>query len=151
MTAANVRGSLDFDWNSPEFRMSRVADLHHRHVLERAKLLSAWSTVAIGESSGAIVRVSGSIEPVPGVYRDFLLLVPRSYPYGGPSARSVGWRCTGPHCYGKDEMCLWQAHQWSPRYTLAYAVAKTFVWIHKHELYLADGRWPGREQPHGGA
>jgi hypothetical protein len=138
------------DWNSPEYTVTADTKWRSdRFALEREKLLSAFSTVVIGEDGrGRILRVVGSIEPIPGVFRDFELIVPSRYPYAPPEAMSIGWECTGPHRYGDREMCLWRKRQWSPRYTLAYAVAKTFVWIHKHEVYLASGHWPGRQQPH---
>jgi len=52
------------------------------------------------------------------------------------------------HTYENNELCLWRQEQWSPRYTLAYAVAKTFTWIHKHDVYIYTYRWPGKGQAH---
>ncbi|MET9001900.1 hypothetical protein [Amycolatopsis sp. NPDC004169] len=139
----------DPDLNSAEFRLNEpVHSPHHRHQLEKAKLLAAWNTVVIGESSGLIVSVAGSIRTASGRIRDFYLTVPSNYPYGAPKAFAHGWTLSGPHRWGDSEMCLWQRNQWQKNHTLAYAVAKTFTWIHKHEEYLSTGTWRGNEQRH---
>jgi ubiquitin-protein ligase len=142
--------STDFNENSPEFRMSeRVRNNRERHSVEKDKLLSAWSTIAIDDSGGYIGMIAGAIQPFPqGLIRDFKLVVPDDYPYDPPRAFSVNWLLGGVHCYSDTEMCLWQINQWTPSYTLAYAVAKTYVWIHKHEEWLRSGIWPGNQQRH---
>lgn len=144
-----MTGPWDRDFNSPEFRLNEPAlSPRRRHQLEKAKLVAAWSTVVIGEVDGLIRSVAGSIQTASGRIRDFYLTVPASYPYQPPQAYSHGWTLSGPHRYGDSEMCLWQVNQWQKNYTLAYAVAKTFTWIHKHEEYLATGMWRGNEQRH---
>ncbi|MDA0169411.1 hypothetical protein OJ998_09970 [Solirubrobacter taibaiensis] len=136
------------DWNSPEYTMTAEDGRRDRFGVEERKLLAAFSTVIIAKQGGRITRIAGSIEPLPGVIRDFKIIVPERYPYEPPVALSVGWACTGKHRFSDSEMCLWRKNLWSPRYTLGYAVAKTFVWIHKHEVYRSTHKWPGREQDH---
>ncbi len=142
--------NLLWDFNSSEFRIEGlVSSLQQRHAIEAQKLVSAWSTVEIEQSNGIILRVAGSIQPIPrGAIRDFQLVVPSTYPYDGPKAYAVGWKASGPHRYEDNELCLWQRNQWQKNYTLAYAVGKTFIWIHKHEDYLRSGIWRGKEQRH---
>lgn len=137
------------DLNAPEFRFpsGRCTRLQ-RFAMERERLLKTWDTVAIGERLGVITTITGVCEPIPGVIRDFRIAVPESYPYDGPEAFSVGWLLQGPHQFPNQRMCLWRENDWTPARTLAYAVAKTFVWIHKHEVYLSTRKWPGREQQH---
>jgi hypothetical protein len=121
----------------------------HRHEVERAKLASAFSTLAIDPARGVITAIIGSIQPIPGgSIRDFRITVPERYPNVCAHAFPIGWQITGPHQYVGNEMCLWQFNEWSPRYTLAYTVAKAFVWIHKHEEWLRSGIWPGKQQSH---
>lgn len=135
--------------NSQEYQFPRGFHTRlQRFAIEREKLLSAWSTVAIGERMGEITVIAGTVETVPGIIRDFQITVPERYPYTGPAAFSVGWVLQGRHRYSDTQMCLWQENQWTKRYTLAYAVAKTFLWVHKHEVYLRYGVWPGQEQEH---
>jgi hypothetical protein len=137
------------DYNSSEFRLNEaVFSTRHRHELEKTKLLVVWNTIVIGEVGGLIANLAGAIQTASGWIRDFYLTVPSSYPYDPPQAFAHGWALTGPHCWGTSEMCLWQRNQWQKNYTLAYAVAKTFTWIHKHEEYLSSGVWPGNEQRH---
>jgi len=138
------------DDNSPEYRIrGRVRNRYERHAIERRKLLSAWGTIALDDPGGYIQTIAGSIQPIPrGPIRDFKVVVPYDYPYESPRSYSVNWLISGPHCYGDNEMCLWRDNEWTPRYTLAYAVGKTYVWIHKYEEYLRSGVWPGRQQIH---
>jgi ubiquitin-protein ligase len=139
----------DSDYNSPEFRLDDfVFSTRQRHELERAKLLVAWNTIEIDENDGFIVQLAGAVETDYGRVRDFYLTVPQNYPYEPPQSFPYGWELTGPHYYPNSEMCLWRPNQWQKNYTLAYAVAKTFTWIHKHEEYLNSGTWPGNEQRH---
>lgn len=143
--------SVDFNENSPEFRMTeRVWSNRERHSVEKTKLISAWNTLAIDDDDGGLIRmIAGAIQPLPqGRIRDFKIVVPYDYPYDPPRAFSVGWLLGGEHCYGDNEMCLWRPNHWTPSYTLAYAVAKTYVWIHKHEEWLRSGVWPGNQQRH---
>lgn len=137
-------------YNSAEYVMNvPVRDIAHRHQVERAKLASAFNTLAIDPARGIITTIIGSVQPIPGGrVRDFKIVVPPRYPHVPPHALPVGWAPSGPHRYAGNEMCLWQFNQWSPRYTLAYAVAKAFVWIHKHEEWLRSGQWPGKQQKH---
>lgn len=142
-------GMYEQNWNSPEFRFSgRAANPRERHTVELEKLIAAWSTVAIGRTDGIITFVTGSIEPVPGTIRDFQIKVLPGYPVAAPQAYSHGWVLSGPHKFNTTQMCLWPPNHWSPRFTLAYAVAKTFTWIHKHEVYAKSGVWPGNEVKH---
>lgn len=141
------------DWieNSPEYEMDvPVFDIEHRHRIEREKLASAWSTLAIDPAYGIVEKIIGSIEPISGgPIRDFEIIVPDHYPYESPLSFAIGWHVGGEHCWpDRNEMCLWQDNDWSPRYTLAYAVGKTYVWIHKHEEWLGSGIWPGNQQIH---
>lgn len=136
--------------NSPEYRIrGRVRSIHERHAIEKRKLLSAWSTIAIEDTGGYIKMVAGAIQPIPrGAIRDFKIVVPDHYPYDSPRSYAVNWRLDGPHRYSDTQMCLWQENEWTPSYTLAYAVAKTYVWIHKYEEWLRSGIWPGLQQSH---
>ena len=136
------------DYNSPEYEISGTWGRMDRFRVEHQKLLSAFSTVVVAERGGVIESIAGSIEPTPGTIRDFLIRVPSRYPYEEPKAYSVGWQIQGPHHYGDSQMCLWRSSQWKKSYSLAYAVAKTFTFIHKHEAYVAYGVWPGNEQKH---
>jgi hypothetical protein len=122
----------------------------HRYRVEREKLTSAWDTIAIDSPWGAINNIGGTIQPIPdGPIRDFRIDVPLHYPFDSPRSYAIGWLVGGPHCYpATNEMCLWQFNDWSPRYTLAYAVSKTYVWIHKYEEWLRSGKWPGNQQRH---
>jgi ubiquitin-protein ligase len=139
----------DYDYNSPEYRIFEPPWDHRlRNQLEKERLSSAWSTIAIGEQNGMITRLAGTVMTASGWVRDFQIIVPGGYPYSPPDAFSYGWALSGPHCYSESEMCLWQKRDWDPTYTLAYAVAKTFTWIHKHDEFLRTGRWPGNEQRH---
>lgn len=134
--------------SSPQFSLEGKRFWELRTPIERAKLLESFSTIAIEESAGRIVSIAGSVEPIPGVIRDFIIRVPARYPYVSPTAHSVGWKISGPHKYSDTEMCLWRKSQWSKTQTLAFAVAKAFTFIHKHEVFLAEGVWPGNEQAH---
>jgi hypothetical protein len=138
------------DYNSPEFTMTeRTSSPTSRFAIERRKLESAWETIAIDDRNGVITTIVGGIEPIPGRIRDFRIRVPDRYPYEEPEAFPIGWNVSGPHCYpSTNQMCLWLPGHWSVRYTLAYTVAKTFTWVHKFEVYLGTGQWPGREQKH---
>jgi hypothetical protein len=138
----------EVDWNSPDFTSSGWKGTIRRHAEELTKLMSAWPYLAVDVNGGVIQSVAGSLEPVPGTVRDFRLDVPANYPYVAPLAYAVGWDPQGPHHYGDRRLCLWRDNDWSKRHTLAYAVGKTFTWIHKHEVYLAYGTWPGKEQRH---
>ena len=141
---------LDFEQDSPEFRMGPVRDHEHRHRVERKKLASAWNAIEIDPPWGGMIQtIGGAAQPVPGGdIRDFQIVVSRGYPNAEPRAYPHGWIATGQHVYSDGHLCLWHPGDWSPRYTLAYAVAKTYVWIHKHEEYVRSGRWPGNQQEH---
>lgn len=137
--------------NSPEYEMDvSVFTKKSRFKVERQKLASAWNTVLVDPAYGQITSITGSIEPIlGGPIRDFQIIVPRRYPYECPHSFPVGWYVDGPHCYPlNNEMCLWLPNDWSARLTLAYAVSKTFVWIHKFEEWQRSGIWPGNQQPH---
>lgn len=138
----------EFDWNSEEFRCRGALTLLQRHSIEQQKLLSAFPYVAIGASNGLMRTVGGAVETFSGTIRDFRLSIPDNFPYGGPQAYPVGWALSGPHQYPGDRMCLWPVDEWKKHYTVAYAVAKTYLWIHKHELYLYEGKWLGNEVRH---
>jgi hypothetical protein len=141
---------FDFERDSPEFRMGPVHDIEHRHQVEREKLASAWSAIEIDPPwYGIITAIGGAPEPIPGgAIRDFQIVVPPRYPNAEPRAYPLGWSATGPHVYEDGHLCLWHWNDWSPRHTLAYAVAKTYVWIYKHEEYVRSGWWPGNQQEH---
>lgn len=141
---------FDFEQDSPEFRMGPVRDNAHRHQVEREKLASAWNAIEIDPLGyGIITTIGGAAQPTPGgAIRDFQIVVSRGYPNAEPRAYPYGWTATGQHAYSDGHLCLWHPGDWSPRYTLAYAVAKTYVWIHKHEEYVRSGRWPGSQQEH---
>lgn len=119
-----------------------------RQAFELYKLASAWSTIAISQFNGRIVSIGGSVRTASGHVRDFRIDVPDSYPYEPPRAYAVGWNPGVVHTYEYNELCLWRPQQWTPRYTLAYAVAKVFTWIHKHDVYIYTNRWPGKGQAH---
>jgi hypothetical protein len=141
---------FNFEQDSPEFRMGSVRDNAHRHQVEREKLASAWNAIEIDPPwYGTITMIGGAAQPVPGgAIRDFQIVVSRGYPNAEPRAYPHGWIATGQHVYSDGHLCLWHPDDWSPRYTLAYAVAKTYVWIYKHEEYVRSGRWPGNRQEH---
>lgn len=141
---------LNFEQDSPEFRMGFVRDNAHRHEVEREKLASAWNAIEIDPPwYGIITTVGGAAQPIPGgAIRDFQIVVSRGYPNAEPRAYPHEWTATGQHVYNDGHLCLWHPDDWSPRYTLAYAVAKTYVWIHKHEEYVRSGWWPGNQQEH---
>jgi hypothetical protein len=139
----------NFERDSPEFRMGRVRDLAHRFQVEREKLDSAFNGLLIDPPwHGTISAIGGAVEPIPGGFiRDFQVVVTRGYPNAEPKAYARGgWTATGPHVYKEGHLCLWHPRDWSPKYTLAYTVAKTYLWIHKHEQYVRSGRWPGNQQ-----
>lgn len=138
----------DPDYNSPEFVIRGYFSDAARFRIEEEKLRSAFSTVVMTKRLGRIESIAGSIETIPHVYRDFIIRVPASYPYAPPTAHSVGWLIQGEHKYSDHEMCLWRRSQWSKKRTLAYTVAKTFTFVHKHEVLVTQGVWPGEEQPH---
>lgn len=141
---------LGFEQDSPEFRMGPVRDNEHRHQIERQKLASAWNAIEIDPPRyGLITTIGGAAQPIPGgAIRDFQIVVSRGYPNAEPRAKPHGWIARGQHVYSDGHLCLWHPGDWSPRYTLAYAVAKTYVWIHKHEEYVRSGLWPGNQQEH---
>jgi hypothetical protein len=146
----------DFDWfdefeqDSPEFRIGSVRGNVHRHQVEREKLASAWNAIEIDPpGNGIITTIGGAAQPIPGgAIRDFQIVVSLGYPNAEPRAYPYGWIATGQHVYSDGHLCLWHPGDWSPRYTLAYVVAKTYIWIHKHEEYVRSGRWPGNQQEH---
>jgi hypothetical protein len=140
-----------FERDSPEFRMDTlVRGTAHRYEVERKKLASAWNAIEIDPPGyGAITAIAGSVQPIPGGdYRDFQIIVSGGYPNSEPRAYAYGWTPTGPHAYKDGHMCLWHPNDWSPKYTLAYVVAKTYVWIYKHEEYVRSGQWLGNQQRH---
>jgi hypothetical protein len=141
---------FNFDQDSPEFRMGSVRDNAHRHEVEREKLASAWNAIEINPTwYGVITSIGGAAQSIPGgLIRDFQIVVSGGYPNAEPRAYPIGWTPTGQHVYKDGHLCLWRPNDWSPRYTLAYAVAKTYVWIHKHEEYVRSGWWPGNQQEH---
>lgn len=135
--------------NSPEFLMTeRTASPYERHQIELQKLTSIFDTVAISQFAGCIVRIGGSVQTASGYIRDFRIDVPGGYPYDSPRAYAVNWDPGAMHTYPGAELCLWRPEQWTPTYTLAYAVGKAFIWIHKHDVYLYTHRWPGKGQAH---
>lgn len=136
------------DWNSPEFRCHGTLTPSRRHEVERQKLFSAFPYVAVGVSDNAVKTVGGAVETFSGRIRDFRLAVPSDFPYAEPRAYPVGWPLSGPHQYPEERMCLWPVNYWKKHYTVAFAVAKTMLWIHKHELYLHEGKWLGNEVKH---
>lgn len=141
---------FSFEQDSPEFRIGPMRDNAQRHQVEREKLASAFDAIEIDPPwSGIIGAIGGATQPIPGgPIRDFQVVVPSGYPNAEPRAYPYGWTPAGPHVYSEGHLCLWHPHDWSPKYTLAYAVAKTYLWIHKHEEYVRSGRWPGKQQQH---
>lgn len=135
--------------NSPEFLMTeRTVSPLGRHQIELEKLVSIFRTIAISHVQGWISNIGGSVRTASGHIRDFRIDVPGGYPYHPPRAYAVNWDPGPLHTYSRNELCLWRPEQWTPSYTLAYAVGKTFIWIHKHDVYLSTRRWPGKEQTH---
>lgn len=126
----------------------RTTSLRHRHQLEVIKLTSAWNTIAISHLHSLIVNIAGVVKTASGNIRDFRIDVPNGYPYRPPRVYAIGWNPGALHTYPHSELCLWRPEQWTPRYTLAYTVAKAFTWIHKHDVYMHTNRWPGRGQTH---
>jgi hypothetical protein len=148
------KGEFAFDFferDSPEFRMdTQVHGIAHRHEIERKKLASAWNAIAIDPPGyGVITTIAGSFQPIPDRdIRDFQIVVSNGYPNTEPRAYAYGWTATGPHAYKDGHLCLWHPNDWSPKYTLAYVVGKTYLWIYKHEEYLRSGQWLGNQQRH---
>lgn len=136
--------------SSPEYQIRGFSFTKRgRFDKEFNQLTAAWSTLAVlKQNDGSISKISGTLEPTPGTIRDFQIIVPLHYPYDEPKAYSVGWDIAGPHVYPDNRMCLWPINHWHSRRSLAYAVSKTFVWIHKYEVYLATKNWPGNQQVH---
>jgi hypothetical protein len=55
----------------------------------------------------------------------------------------------GMHMYRAGHICYMHPSAWNPgRHDLKYVLGQTAVWLNKHEIYLATGRWPGPSLAH---
>lgn len=57
----------------------------------------------------------------------------------------------GMHMYVAGHICYMHPSVWNPgRHDVKHALAEAAVWLNKHEVYVATGRWPGPSLGHTG-
>jgi hypothetical protein len=138
----------------PSFTFSGSKSGLARQAIEEELIDDCFDSIGIGKDEhGRIIALSGSVVCASSEVRDFLISVPKGYPYKPPEALAVGWPITGwtqeiRHSYNEKKMCLFHPNSWSSRRTLAYVVTKTYVWIQKYDIYRSTGSWPGLGQAH---
>ncbi len=115
---------------------------------ERNKLKRSFPGFGFVGRDGAVVALVGEISTPLGNTYKVRINLPDGYPYGMPAVETVGWRPSprAPHQYSATSLCVMHPRFWSSKYTLAYIVAKTALWLAKYEVWRVHKRWPGRNQ-----
>lgn|GEM_PF-2540616 len=96
-----------------------------------------------------IAEVVGRIRTRSGRSYGIRIVLPRGYPHVLPVILPDGWRPKpNPHLLVGGALCVMKDSQWTSSMSIAFLVAKASLWLHKYDVYLEKGIWPGRQQPH---
>lgn len=96
---------------------------------------------------GITTTARGTLTTFASQSREVELRTTSAYPDDVPTAHAIGWTpVTNPHIYTDMSLCLMRSPQWIPQYSLAFAVAKTALWLNKYEFWIDQKIWPGNEQ-----
>jgi ubiquitin-protein ligase len=97
-----------------------------------------------------LVGAFGTLTTGYGTSYGILIEIPDTYPYAAPFVWPHGWQLplNTPHTFGGGRICIMKSEQWNDKFTVAFCVAKTAIWLNKYDYWVRNYRWPGLQQGH---
>ncbi|GII88927.1 hypothetical protein Ssi03_69170 [Sphaerisporangium siamense] len=139
----------DYDYVVPRGMLIMEGDASKRLYLEQQKLKTYFPQFGFSQSSRTgELGVTGRLRTNSGARYPLSLQLTENYPYEFPYVFPVGWDSTCPHVYPAGNLCIMRPDQWRPFYSIAFAIAKSAIWLNKFEVFKRRGYWPGNEQDH---
>ena len=123
-------------------------DASNRLYAEQEKLRTYFPQFAFARSADGNLFVRGTLRTNSGQSYPIRVVLSSDYPHGIPCIYPDGWDSACPHIYRAGNLCIMRPDQWRAFYSIAFAVAKTAIWLNKFEVFKARGYWPGNEQQH---
>lgn len=120
-----------------------------RWAVEQRKLAVFPGWHLVGGASGVTAAVGTLTSNTGHTYRMRIEL--DNFPSELPQVMCVGWEPDAgtPHVWPDGGPCILDPDRWSSKYTVAWVVAKTALWLAKYETYQVERVWPGSDA-HGG-
>ncbi|WP_066361823.1 hypothetical protein [Herbidospora mongoliensis] len=139
----------DYDFVIPQGLLILGSDTRNRLYVEQEKLQAYFPQFTLTQKSGSgKVRAKGVLTTNTGRRYPVKIKLPDRYPHDIPKVFPVDWDSRSPHSYVDGHICIMRDDQWRTYFSVAFAVAKSALWLNKFDVWKSEGYWPGNEQEH---
>lgn len=123
--------------------------LESRIIVEKRKLEMFFPQFKFYGIDKKITSIRGLLKT--NLYNSYnvRISVTDSYPYEIPIINLIDFeideKCT--HKYHAGNICIMKPDHWNSVYSLAFAVARTAIWLNKYDIWRRNGKeeWPGKD------
>lgn len=89
-----------------------------------------WIKAALQTSAGGVYVIAVTFADYPSQMPKVLVVAPKVQ--------------HTMHMYNSGHICYMHPNMWNPgRHDVMFVMAQAAVWLNKHEVYKAKGKWPG--------